>query len=47
MKTINNAQILQKSIDIKLRRILQNDIKLFRTAQQRTTANNQGAKKAA
>lgn len=47
MKTINNTQILQKSIDIELRKILQNDLKSFRSAQQRNTGSNQGAKKAA
>ncbi|MCJ8208295.1 hypothetical protein MUY27_01155 [Mucilaginibacter sp. RS28] len=46
MKTINNTQILLKSIDIELKNLLQKDLRAFREAQHKT-GNNQGAKKAA
>ena len=47
MKTVNNTQILGKSIDIQLKKLLQNDLKSFRSVQQNTAGSNQGAKKAA
>ncbi|WDF55675.1 hypothetical protein [Mucilaginibacter sp. KACC 22063] len=46
MKTINNTDLLLKAFDIELKKMLQQDIKNFRTAQVKN-GNNQGAKKAA
>ncbi|NCD69591.1 hypothetical protein [Mucilaginibacter agri] len=46
MKTINNTDLLLRSIDIQLKKMLQADLKAYRTAQHKN-GNNQGAKKAA
>lgn len=45
MKTINKTQILMKSIDIELKKLIESDLKAFRASQAK--GNNQGAKKAA
>ena len=46
MKTVNTTQILQKSIDIQLKKILLGDLKAFRSVKQSNT-NRLGAEKAA
>ena len=45
MKTINTTQILLKSIDIELKKMLLNDLKNFQS--QHKAGINQGAQKAA
>lgn len=47
MKTLNNTDLLLRSIDIQLKKMLQADLKAYRTTQLKNGNNNQGAKKAA
>jgi hypothetical protein len=47
MKTVNTTQILAKSIDIELKKLLQEDLKAYRLAQLKKQGNNQGNKQAA
>ncbi len=47
MKTTNTTQILQKSIDIELKKMLQKDLESYRINQLRNNKINQGNQKAA
>jgi len=47
MKTLNTTQILVKSIDIELKKLLQKDLEAFRAAQLNKQGANQGNKQAA
>lgn len=47
MKTLNTTQILVKSIDIELKKLLQKDIEAYRLAQLKKQDTNQGNKQAA
>lgn len=47
MKTINNTELLLKAFDIQLKKMLQADLKAYRTAQLKNGGSNQGSKKAA
>jgi len=47
MKTANTTQILLKSIDIELKKLIQKDIEVYRMSQSKDKGNNQGNTKAA
>jgi hypothetical protein len=47
MKTLNSTQILVKSIDIELKKLLQKDLEAHRAMQTGTKGINQGNKQAA
>lgn len=47
MKTANTTQILLKSIDIELKKLIQKDIEAYRIAQLKNKGINQGNKHAA
>lgn len=47
MKTLNTTQILTKSIDIELKKILQKDLEAYCLAQLKKQGINQGNKQAA
>jgi hypothetical protein len=47
MKTLNTDQILVKSIDIELKKILKKDLEAYRLAQLKKQDSNQGNKQAA
>ena len=47
MKTVNTTQLLVKSIDIELKKLLQKDLEAYRVAQLKKQAINQGNKQAA
>ncbi|WP_345948021.1 MULTISPECIES: hypothetical protein [unclassified Mucilaginibacter] len=47
MKSVNNTQILAKSIDIQLKKMLEKDLKAYRQSLVRKEGINQGNKQAA